>query len=105
MRIGKLRNLVTIQRPVAGEDAIGQPDPDFEFFCQAFADIRYQSGLEAVKSAASVSVSKASIRIRFRDDITAHMRVVAGSTTFDVQAVLPDIAKRAYVDLICEVVL
>jgi SPP1 family predicted phage head-tail adaptor len=44
---------------------------------------------------------RASIRIRYRTDITAAMRVTDGSTVYQVKAVLPD-SGRQYLDLVCE---
>ena len=52
-----------------------------------------------------LSVVHCSIRIRWRNDITASMRVkieVDGTPTyFEIKQVIPDIAGRQYVDLVC----
>jgi SPP1 family predicted phage head-tail adaptor len=46
--------------------------------------------VEAIKAGAEASVVQASIRIRYRTDVTSAMRVVHGSTTYEIKAVLPD---------------
>lgn len=103
MRAGQLRNRVTIQQLTEGQDEIGQPVTTWADVASVYADIRHQNGLEAIKGDAPTSIVKASIRIRYRDDVTAGMRVLHGSTAYNITAVLPDAAKKAHVDLACEV--
>lgn len=102
MKAGQLRTLVTLQAPASGTDSIGQPLTGWTDVADVYADIRYQSGLSAIKAGADVSLSKVSIRIRYRA-VTPDMRVLQGSTVFSIQAVLPD-AKRAFLDLVGQVV-
>lgn len=104
MQAGRLNRLVTIQAPAAGQDAIGQPLPTWAEHVKVWADIRHPAGLETIKAGAVVSVVQASIRIRYRTDITAAMRVLDGSTVYQITAVLPDSAGRRRVDLACQVV-
>jgi SPP1 family predicted phage head-tail adaptor len=104
MNIGALRNIVKLQRRTAGRDALGQPLTTWTDVATVYADIRYLRGLEAIKAGAESSVTQASIRIRWRTDVTPDMRVLYGSTAYQIKAVLPDMAKRAHVDLAVEVV-
>lgn len=104
MQAGRLRNKVTIQAPGMTQAEDGQPIASWSTLATVWADIRTQGGLESIKSGAVTSVVKASVRIRHRTDITAGMRILHGSTTYHITAVLPDVAKRQYVDLVCEVV-
>ena len=104
MQAGHLRDRITIQRKTAGTDAWGAPLPDaWADYATAWANVRHLSGVESIKAGADVSVVSASIRIRWRDDITAGMRVVAGAAVYDIEAVLPG-PRREYVDLACKVV-
>jgi len=99
-----LNRRVTIEKKGQGTDDYGQPLPDvWEPLATVWASIKNLSGLGAIKADAAVSTVKTSIRIRWRTDVTAGMRVVHGTTVYDVQAVLPDAAGRVYVDLVCEV--
>lgn len=102
MKAGQLRTLVTLQAPAAGVDTIGQPVTGWTNVADVYADIRYQSGLSAIKAGVDVSLIKTSIRIRYRA-VTPDMRVLQGATVFAIQAVLPD-PKRAFVDLVCQAV-
>jgi len=104
MNPGQLRSRIALERPAAGHDAAGQPMTAWVLVAAAWADIRLQSGLQAVRGNADVSLLKASIRLRYRSDVVAGMRAVCGATTYAIQAVLPDQARREYVDLVCEVV-
>lgn len=104
MNIGQLRNLVKIQRHTTGQDSIGQPNTAWTDVATVWADIRYQRGMEAIRGGAEVGTAQCSIRIRWRTDVTTDMRVLYGSTAFEIKAVLPDMVTRGHVDLACQVV-
>ena len=99
---GQLQHRVTLQQRATTLDAAGQQALTWSDVATVWADIRYVSGLEAVKSDAPVSVSRASIRIRWRSGVTAAMRVLYGSRVFDINAVLPDDGDATYLELACE---
>jgi SPP1 family predicted phage head-tail adaptor len=100
MSAGQLRYRVSIQNPVATQDDAGQPSTGWTTSAMAWADIRYQTGLSAIKSGVDVSVSRVSIRLR-HGPFNAGQRVVYGTKVFNVLAVQPD-SRQQYVDLICE---
>ena len=102
MKAGLLRHRVTLQTLVAGQDAIGQPTMIWTDTASLWGDVRYLSGLSAIKAGADVALSKASIRLRYRS-VNAGQRIVNGGVVFAIQSVLPD-ARRVYVDLVCQVV-
>lgn len=95
---------VTLQQAGTTADALGQPIDGWTDVATVGADIRHLSGIEAVKAGAATSKVTASARIRFRDDVVAGMRLLYGATAYRITAVLPDLQKRQYVDLVCEVV-
>lgn len=99
---GTLKDRITIQRRLPG-GALGQPSKNWETVVQVWANIRFGSGSEAIRSGQVVSAAKCSIRIRWRADITAEMRAVSGSVVYSIKAILPDMQFREYVDLVCEV--
>ena len=101
MRAGALRSRITIQHRADVANDIGELVPTWATLAAVWADVRHTSGTEAIKADASASIVRASIRIRFRSDITAAMRALVGSTIYEVQAVLPD-QRREYLDLVCE---
>jgi SPP1 family predicted phage head-tail adaptor len=99
----RLNRLVTLQAPASGQDAAGQPLGGWTDVAQVYANIRYLSGIESIKAGAETSAAKASIRIRYRTDVTAAMRVSIGETVFQIKAVLPDETGKQYCDLACAV--
>ena len=99
---GKLRQRISIQRRDAGQDAIGQPVDTWTEVRSCWADIRHTSGVEAGKADTLTSAARASIRIRWTDAASPDMRVVIGSTVYAIKGVLPDLARREFVDLVCE---
>lgn len=87
-----------------GEDELGQPSPmGWEVVARPWASVRHQSGAQAIKAGAITPQVQASIRMRYRQDVAAGMRVRDGETLYTVQAVLPDQVQRRHVDLVCEV--
>lgn len=105
MPAGAFRHLVTVQKPGTGRDPIGQPMPAWTKVDDFYADIRYLRGLEAVKAGAETATAQVSIRLRtFREDLTSDMRVLHGTTVYQVVAPpLPDMQRRRHVDLVCSV--
>lgn len=105
MHAQQLRSVVTIERLTQIKDGIGQIiGTDWTDVATVWANIRHLSGTEAIKADAPTSTVRASIRIRYRAGIDAGMRVLHGSTAYDIQAVLPDEIGRRHIDLVCEVV-
>lgn len=98
-----LNRRVSILQPGA-QDELGQPGTGWVELGQAWANVRTLRGVEALKAGAVQSRASASIRMRYREDVTAAMRVADGATIYDVKAVLPDTVGRRHVDLVCEVV-
>ena len=47
-------------------------------------------------------MAKVSIRIRYRTDLHAGMRVVHGATVYNIKAALPDFERQVHTDLVCE---
>ena len=105
MYAGQMRTRLLWQRPIQGQDAAGQPIDGWTDVGPDWADFRVLSGLEAIKADAVTSETKASCRVRYREDLTPDMRaVLASGATYSVTAVLPDEARRVYVDLVLELV-
>lgn len=103
MNAGKLSRQITIQKLGTGVDELGEPIPGvWVDVATVWADIKHKPGLETVKSDMDVSIVQASIRIRYRSDITAGMRVKHGTVVYDIRAVLPDASGRVFTDLVCE---
>lgn len=100
---GQLRNRVEFLRKTRVKDAAGQTLDEWVSMVTTWGDFRYQSGLATIKSDAQASIAKASLRIRYRTDITPDMVVQLDGQKFDIDAVLPDRAQRKFVDLVLKV--
>lgn len=101
MNPGRLSKRVTIQQRNTGQDANGQPVETWATVATVWADIRFVSGLEAIKSDTPVDVVSASIRIRYLAGVIPSMRVVYDGANFDIKAVLPDNGER-FMDLVAQ---
>lgn len=100
---------VLIQKLTAGQDDIGQPTQVWGNLIatgdgKIYANIRYLNGVETIKADATTPITKASISIGRRTDVTTAMRVTYGGTTFQINNILPDATDRNRLDLACEVV-
>lgn len=104
MRAGALNRRVTIQQLAAGQDALGQPVQTWSAVATVWANIRYETGAETIRSDKDTAIAKVSIRLRRRTDVTNGMRALYGATVFAIKAVLQDERDREHTDLVCEVV-
>ena len=104
MRAGAFNTRVSIQSPAVGQDAVGQPLSGWVTLADVWADVKPGTGLEAVRAGAPVAVVRASIRIRRRAGVTNGMRVLVGSTAYEIEAVIPGGARQEFTDLVCKVV-
>lgn len=102
MKAGLLRHRVTLQSRVDTVDAIGQPSTAWLITATLWADVRYLTGLSALKAGADISVGKCTIRLRYRA-INAGQRIVYGNEVFEIDQVLPD-GKKLHIDCICVVI-
>lgn len=102
MRAGSLNTRVTVESFTPGD---GWSNPGgWQTYATMWANVRHLSGSESIKSDRPVSEVRASIRVRFRQDLSASMRVLVGDKAYNITAVLPDQVGREYVDLVCELV-
>jgi len=89
-RAGKLRNFITIQQATEAADSLGQPIPSWSTYAQVWAGLDADSGSETFGS--DVRTGRVSGRFWTRSDdaltIVPKMRIVLGSRTFDIDAVL-----------------
>lgn len=89
-------------------DNYGQPVENWTTFASVWAQFVFTSGsrsvnLEGIHGGAMSSNPPAIWRVRFRTDITAAMRLVDGSTVYNIKQVLPNMARKDVTDLVCEV--
>jgi SPP1 family predicted phage head-tail adaptor len=102
MAASQLKTPVTFSQRTGTKDSAGQPVDDWVTFATTWADVRFASGMETIKSDRDVSISRASAVIRRRPEIVAGMRITINSVAFDILDVMPDLKRRMYMTLICE---
>jgi SPP1 family predicted phage head-tail adaptor len=105
MDAGKRRTQITILTRDIGKDASNQPLKTWSTVVRRpWANVLHKNGAQTIRSDAPTSVLQASMRIPWCTDVTAAMRVQIGSASYDIQAVIPDLGQRKYVDLVCQLV-
>lgn len=104
MDSNKLRARVALYLPAAGVDAEGQPAGAMQLLDVVPADVRYDSGLGAIRSGADLSVLRASIRVRYLAAALTVKWARHAGVTFNVLSVLPDEGRQEWLDLVCEAV-
>jgi SPP1 family predicted phage head-tail adaptor len=88
MQAGKLSRRVTIQQKATTQDAYGQPVQTWTDVAEVWADIRDMSGKEYFAAQATQNPVQTKITIRYRAGIVPAMRVIYGSDTYNIEAVL-----------------
>jgi SPP1 family predicted phage head-tail adaptor len=101
MKIGDLREVITIQAPGIGQDDIGEPVPAWGAFVTVRAAVRDLIGRELIAAQAVQSQVTTKITIRFRDDIQPAMRVVRGADVYEIENVMNPSGRRDWIELLC----
>lgn len=102
VRAGTLRNKVSLQRRTSGRDPdTGQEIDVWTEYASVWGAVLQLNGKERLTGGTSVDIGSASIRIRYRDDVTNGDRAVAQGVIFNIASVLPNVASREYTDLVC----
>lgn len=102
LAIGEMDKRVILQAPVIGQDSNGQPTRSWTQVAAVWANIRYLSGVETIKSEMETGVTRASIRVHYRAGVVPTMRVLYRGTYFNITAVLPDPTGAHFMDLVAE---
>jgi phage head-tail adaptor, putative, SPP1 family len=102
MKAGSLNRRVTLQSFVSVADEFGQEVKEWKDFATVWAHIWAGNGKEFITSGKETSSLSESVRIRYRTDVKADMRVLRDGVPMNIVAVVPDRVNREYVDLICE---
>ncbi|SSY80304.1 phage head closure protein [Alysiella crassa] len=101
MQAGSLKNRVEIWRFHAVQDETGANVQEWAFFLRLWANIRHVSGSQAIKADTQTESVKASIRIRFNEQIQSGMQVRYRGEIYQIDAVLHDYQHKDFTDLVC----
>lgn len=105
MQAGSLNRRILIERKQVTEDPLGGEIVQWVPLAgdgMLWANIRFLNGTETVKLDTQIGTARASIRLRFREDIDPTCRVTHRGTVFEIKSVLPDLQGGEYVDLAVE---
>ncbi len=99
----KRRTFIRIMQYGQVKDSAGQLVKAPTLFAEAWADIRHPTGVATLRSDAELSQVKASIRVDYIEGVIGTMWVeaVEEGLVYDIQAALPDIARKDHLDLVC----
>jgi SPP1 family predicted phage head-tail adaptor len=103
MRAGSLRNRVVIQHLVPARSSTGAAASAWVELCRVWAEVKGMSGRTYIAASGEQSEVTMEIRMRFRADVQARMRVLFKGQTFEVVAPLPD-ARSTSLLLMCKTV-
>lgn len=109
VKAGTLRHRVLLENRVVADDPLGGeivswvPVTTLAGDGKVWANVRFMSGMETLRTDAIVATLKASIRILFRNDLKPTARATYNGQVFDIKAAMPDPGTgRDYLDLACE---
>lgn len=100
--MGKLDKRVTIEKKVSGRDAAGEPRDVWEKVKTIWANVRFERGSEFIRNNKNTAVTRASIRVRYREDVDEGMRIVYGKRILNIVNILPDENEKKWLDIIVE---
>ena len=100
MRAGPLRHRCEIQNRQRVPDGAGGNAEAWVKVGEMWAEITMPTGRVAVVADQLTGMVTAEIRIRLRSDVVAQMRLVHKTTTYLIEAVLPD-NERSMLRLLC----
>lgn len=102
MEAGKLRHRVTIQSKSATQNSYGEEVITWSTLATVWAAVEPLSGREWLEGRQVTAEVTTRIRIRRRGDVTPEMRVVYGSKTYDIMAVIEIEEQRREEHLMCQ---
>lgn len=102
MRIGDLRQRVTIQTMTQGSDSSGGTTRTPSTLVSNLpASVLPLAGQEAVAAAQQRSELRTRVTIRYRDDVSVKDRIVFGTRTLEIGSIADPDGRRWQLDLIC----
>lgn len=100
MSRGKYNRRIVLERRQEGRTPSGQPTNTWVEVARPWAQVLGQNGKEFIAADQETAERQLSLRIRYRNDVTAAWRVIYGFQVCDIKAVLPDEKRREHVDLV-----
>ena len=100
MRAGELRHRITIEAPMATQNAFGEPIEGWTTVADVWASREDLSGREAFLAMQTMAEVTTRFRMRYRDGVNATMRILSDGSIYRVTSVAdPDGTRRSLVIL------
>ena len=90
VRAGLLRHRITIRVAADVRNEIGEYEPTWSDLATVWAQVKTESGVEAMRGDVEEATYTHTVRIRYLDGVTSKDRIAWGLRTFEVVAVVPD---------------
>lgn len=100
--MGALRHRLRLESPSHVEDGGGGVTVSWQPVATLWAEVVAGSGREIFQADGLTAVSLHEVRIRYRSDITAEMRLVMGERVLDIRAVRDLDGRRLWLSCLCE---
>lgn len=102
MQAGLLRDRITIQVRSTTDNAAGEPALTWATFASGVhANVTDMSGREYIAGQAITNAVTTTIVIRYREGVTAAMRVLSRGVTYNIEAVIEPENRRREMHLMC----
>ena len=102
MHAGQLNTPIEILKKAKGQDANGATTEMWVNHVQVWADFRHKSGMSSLQADAVTEAVTASARIRYRTDIDDGMHIRVDGMVYSIKAVILELNRHEYMDLVCE---
>lgn len=102
-RAGELRHRVEIQQQITQPDAAGglRAGGDWTTIATVWAAVEEDSGSEESAEGVRVSETKATVRMRDRDDVDETMAILFDGKRYEVRSIVHDPTHRHMMELEC----
>lgn len=101
MKVGRLRDRLTIQTYTAAYNSYGETTKSWSTFATVFAGIRPVTGREYLMAEKDQGEISHVITIRFLSGVLPKMRATDGIRTFEIVSALPDRTNKKMMQLYC----
>lgn len=101
---GTLNRRIRIERPVADESFTGAGSGEWELVAEVWANVQdaLPSRGERLADGINVAARPARVRIRFREEVTADMRLVMGQRIMQIVSGPAELGFREAIELMAE---
>jgi len=102
MHAGKLRHRATLYKPVETQNTYGEPEVRWQTVDTVWVQIEPLRGREYFASKQTVSEVEVRCTIRYRDDVTAKMKIVHGTEEYQILSVIDVGGRYREMQLMCK---